>query len=128
MKGPSGAQRIILLAAAAVALSSCDKLVGPEVREVAGGYRLKRAGNPSQISLISPQESGGLIIDEIGWRKPIILARGSGSNYWEAINTDRAQHIRVSDSERNADPVYQTIAITSADAAWVEVQLNKRLW
>ena len=128
MNVPWRAPRIILLAAACLSLSSCDKLLGPELREIAGGYRLKRAGNPSQISLIAPQESGGLIIDEIGWRKPIILARGSGSNYWEAINTDRAQHIRVSESERNADPVYQTIAITSADAAWVEVQLNKRLW
>jgi hypothetical protein len=118
----------VAILAAFVCLGSCDALFGPDLRDIAGGYRLKRAGNPSQLSLIAPQETGGLIVDEIGWRKPIILARGSGSNYWEVINTDHAQHIRVSDAERQADPVYQTITITSAETAWMELHLNQRLW
>src|ERR1035441_475888 len=77
-----------------VCLCSCDNLFGPDLREIAGGYRLKRASNPDQFALTVPYESGGLIIDEIGWREPIIVARASGSEYWDVINTARAQHIR----------------------------------
>jgi hypothetical protein len=118
----------VAILAAFVCLCSCDKLFGPDVREIAGGYRLKRAGNPGQLSLIAPNEGGGLIIDEIGWRKPIILARGAGSDYWDVVNTDRAQHIRVSNAERQTNPVYQTITVTPAETAWTELQLNKRFW
>jgi hypothetical protein len=128
VKAHSGKAGGVAILAAFVCLSSCDALFGPDVREIAGGYRLKRAGNPSQLSLIAPHESGGLIIDEIGWRKPIILARGSGSSYWDVINTERAQHIRVSDAERQTDPVYQSIIITPAETAWDELHLNQRLW
>lgn len=50
-------------------LCSCDaNLFGPESRAIAGGYRLKRANNPNEFALIIPNEDGGLIIDEIGWR------------------------------------------------------------
>src|SRR6202171_6565642 len=116
------------LAALFVFLCSCgSKLFSPDTRQIAGGYRLKRAGDPSQFSLITPHEGGGLIIDEIGWRKPIIVARASGSEYWDVINTVRAQHIRVSDAERQSDPVYQSIQITQAETAWMELRLNKRL-
>jgi hypothetical protein len=111
-------------------LCSCDaaNLFAPDLREIAGGYRLKRAADPHRFSLITPHESGGLIIDEIGWRKPIIVARASGSEYWDVINTTRAQHIRVSDAERQSDPVYQSIQITAAETAWMELRLNKRVW
>lgn len=102
-----------------VCLCSCDNLFGPDLREIAGGYRLKRASNPDQFALTVPYESGGLIIDEIGWREPIIVARASGSEYWDVINTARAQHIRVSDQERKSDPVYQSIQIEPAQATLV---------
>lgn len=110
-------------------LCSCDaNLFGPDLREIAGGYRLKRTARPNQFSLITPHEGGGLIIDEIGWRKPIIVARASGSEYWDVINTARAEHIRVSDAERQSNPVYESIQITPAETAWMELRLNKRLW
>ena len=112
-----------------VCLCSCDSsLFSPDTRQIAGGYRLKRAGDPSQFSLIAPYEGGGLIIDEIGWRKPIIIARAAGSEYWDVINTERAQHIRVSEMERKGDPVYQSIEITPVDIAWMELRASKRLW
>ena len=110
-------------------LVSCDtKLFGPDSREIAGGYRLKRVGNPNQFALTIPNESGGLIIDEIGWRKPFILARASGSEYWDIINTARAQHTRVSDLQRKSDPVYQSIQIEAAELAWRNLNRHKRLW
>jgi hypothetical protein len=68
------------------------------------------------------------IIDEIGWREPIIVARASGSEYWDVINTARAQHIRVSDQQRKSDPVYQSIQIEPAQMAWRELDPRKRLW
>jgi hypothetical protein len=117
------------IAAVLVCLCSCHgNLLGPDLREIAGGYRLKRAGDPDQFALTIPYEDGGLIIDEIGWREPIILARASGSEYWDVINTARAQHIRVSDQQRKSDPVYQSIQIEPVLIAWRELNSSKRLW
>ena len=110
-------------------LCSCDgNLLGRESKELAGGYRLKRADNPNQFVLTIPNENGGLIIDEIGWHEPLIIARASGSQYWDVINTAHAQHTRVSDLERKSDPVYQSIQIRSAETAWKDLTWHKRLW
>jgi hypothetical protein len=52
---------------------------GSDSKEIAHRYRLKRIGNPSQFVLLAPYDTGGLIIEEIGWPKPFILARAFGS-------------------------------------------------
>jgi hypothetical protein len=112
-----------------VCLCSCEaNLFGPESREIAGGYRLKRADNHNRFALAIPNENGGLIIDEIGWREPFIAARASGSQYWEVINTAHAQRIRVSDVQRKSDPIYQSIQIKSAERGWKDLNRYKRLW
>ena len=112
-----------------VSLCSCDaNLFGPESREIAGGYRLKRVDNSNQFALTIPYEDGGLIIDEIGWQEPLIFARAFGSQYWDVINTARAQHIRVSDLQRKSDLISQSIQIKSAEIAWKELNRHKRLW
>ena len=110
-------------------LFSCDSdPFGPDSREIAGGYRLKRVGNPKQFALTIPYQSGGLIIDEIGWRKPFIMARASGSDYWEAINTARAQRISVSEQQRKSDSAYQSIPIVPVEEAWMKLDRRKRVW
>jgi hypothetical protein len=112
-----------------VCLCSCEaNLFGPDSREIAGGYRLKRADNYNRFALIIPNQSGALIIDEIGWREPFIAARASGSQYWEVINTAHAQRIRVSDLQLKSDPIYQSIQIKSPEIAWKDLNRNKRLW
>ncbi len=108
-----------------VCLNSCE---GPDTREIAGGYRLKRADNPDQFALTIPHENGGLIIDEIGWHEPLIIARGSGSEYWDLINTARAEHTRISDLQRKSDPAYQAIQIKTVEMAWEDLDRHKRLW
>jgi hypothetical protein len=112
-----------------VSLRSCDaNPFGPESREIAGGYRLKRVDNSNQFALTIPYEDGGLIIDEIDWHEPLIFARAFGSKYWDVINTARAQHIRVSELPRKSDPISQSIQIKSAETAWKELNRHKRLW
>jgi hypothetical protein len=112
-----------------ILLCSCDaNLFGREWKEIAGGYRLKRADNPNEFVLTIPNEGGGLIIDEIGWREPFILARASGSQYWYVINTAHAQRARVSDGQRKSDPIYQSIRIRPAETAWTSLNGHKRLW
>lgn len=112
-----------------VSLCSCDaNLFGPESREIAAGYRLKRVHNSNQFALTIPYEDGGLIIDEIGWQEPLIFARATGSQYWDVINTARAQHIRVSDLQRKSDPISQSIQIKPAEIAWEQLNRYKRLW
>jgi len=120
--------RVVLLALF-VCLPSCEwDPFGSDLREIAHGYRLKRIGNPGQFALLAPHDTGGIIIDEIGWRKPFIIARAAGSQYWDRIDTDRAEHIRISDSQRMADPNYRTIPVESADVAWNHLNKRKRMW
>ena len=112
-----------------VCLWSCDgDLFGSDSKEIAQGYRLKRIGNPSQFALLAPYDTGGIIIDEIGWRKPFIIARAVGSQYWDRIDTDRAEHIRISESQRMSNPNYRTIPVENADMAWNHLKPRKRIW
>jgi hypothetical protein len=51
-----------------VCLCSCEgDPFDSDSKEIAHGYRLKRIGNPSQFAFLAPYDTGGLIIDEIGW-------------------------------------------------------------
>ncbi len=119
--------RLLMIVAALCGLSSCDlDLLGVDLKEIAGGYQLKRADG--QFSVLVPRATGGPIIDEIGWHEPIILFRASGSEYWDAINTARAQHLRVSDKERKSDPLYLSITAEPAEAAWNHLERHKQRW
>ena len=102
-------------------------LFGANFKEIAGSYRLKRINGP-QFVFCLPRQDGGAIIDEIGWRRPFILFRDSGSQYWDLIDTAHAQHTRISDAERKSDPVLNSIQIEPAEAAWNRLQPHKRLW
>ncbi len=113
--------------AAFIFLCSCDlDLLGVDLKEIAGGYRLKRGDG--QFSLLAPRATGGPIIDELGWREPIIIARASGSDYWDVVNTARAQRTRLSDEQRKSDPQYQSIPIESAEKVWDRLDRHKQLW
>jgi hypothetical protein len=121
--------RIVLSGVILFVLSSCDRrFLADNLREIGGGYRIKRSGEPAQFALITPHESGGLIIDELGWSNPMIIARGSGSEYWDAIDTAHARHIRISDVTRKSDVVYQLIPVQPAGKAWEALNGQKRLW
>lgn len=120
--------RGIALVAFSIVLCSCDDLFGPDSRELAGGYGLRRVNDSNQIALTIPNRSGGIIIDEIGWREPFILARASGSDYWEAMNTARAQRLSISDRQRKSDPNYNSIQTEAAETAWAKLSRRKRLW
>ena len=106
-------------------------LVGCErfsTREIGAGYMLKRTNVDGHFVLIAPHDSGGLIIDEIGWAKPFIMARAAGSMYWDAIDTAHAQHLRISDEKRRTDPAYQLVQIGSAQSGWDRLEHNERSW
>jgi len=120
--------RVVFLALF-VCLWSCEgDLFGSDSKEVAHGYRLKRIGNPGQFALLAPYDTGGIIIDEIGWRKPFIIARAAGSQYWDRIDTDHAEHIRISDSELRSNPKYRTIPVENASMAWNQLNPRKGIW
>lgn len=121
--------RCALLIGVSLAVGSCEfDPFGPDQREIAGGYRLKRADNSTEFALTIPYQTGGLIVDEIGWRRPFIIARASGSDSWQAINTDRAQRFAISDQQRKTDPSYQSIPVESVEKAWPKLGRHKRLW
>lgn len=114
--------------ASVVCFAACDNLKGPESRQLAGGYRLKRVRGSNELALIIPQRSGGLIIDEIGWREPWIMARGTGSKYWEVINTARAERKLISDEELKADSTLNSIQTMDAETAWNSLNPDTRIW
>jgi hypothetical protein len=120
--------RALFLLGICTGLYACGDPFGPDSRELGGGYRLKRVGDPAQFALIIPHESGGLIIDEIGWYQPLIVARATGSKYWDAIDTSQARHTRISDAQRKLDSGYQKVEIEPVTKAWMRLQRNKRLW
>jgi hypothetical protein len=120
-----GAGSIVLLFF--VFLSACN-LFSPESRELGAGYRLKRVGDPPQFAFMIPHESGGIMIDEIGWHQPLIIARASGSEYWEVIDTSQSRHIRVSDADRKLDSAYQKVETEPVATAWNRLHRSKRLW
>jgi hypothetical protein len=112
-----------------VCLCSCeDYLFDSDSKQIAHGYRLKRIGNPSQYALLAPYDTGGLIIDEIGWHKPFILARAAGSEYWDRIDTDHAEHIRISEAQRQSNPDLQSIPIQDASVGWDQLKPHKPIW
>ena len=120
--------RVVFLALF-VFLGSCEgHLFDSGSKEIAHGYRLKRIGDPTQFALLAPYDTGGILIDEIGWRKPFIIARAGGSQYWDRIDTDHAEHIRISDTQRTSDPKYRTIPIENAEIAWNHLKPHKRIW
>jgi len=109
--------------------SACDsKFFGPETRELAGGYALKRGDDSNQIALTIPNRAGGIMIDEIGWREPFIIARAAGSDNWEAMDTAHARRVSISDHQRKSDINYQSIETESAEAAWAKLNRRKQLW
>jgi hypothetical protein len=119
----------VVFVALIVCLLSCEwDPFEADSREIAYGYRLKRIGNPGQFALLAPYDTGGMIIDEIGWRKPFIIARASGSEYWDRIDTDHAEHTRISDSQRTSNPDYRKIPVENADMAWNHLKPHKRIW
>ena len=101
---------------------------GPDQREIAGGYRLKRADNSGEFALTIPYQNGGLIVDEIGWHRPFIIARASGSDSWQVVNTDHARRFAISDQQRKTDASYQSIPVESVEKAWPKLGRHKRLW
>ena len=118
----------LMVVAALFSCCSCERLSAPESRELAGGYRLKRVRGSNDFALIIPHESGGQIVDEIGWRKPLIIARGNGSEYWEVINTARATHTRIRDDSLKADSTYQSIEVLPAEKAWEMLKPDSGVW
>jgi hypothetical protein len=115
----------IFFIVAALLLGSCGDYEG---RKLAGGYRLKRGDDGARFALIVTYGTGSLIIDEIGWQKPIIIARPAGSSDWIAINTDRARHSWISDKQRKSDEDYRGIATEPVAAAWNKINARNRLW
>lgn len=112
-----------------VYLCSCeDYLFDSDSKQIAHGYRLKRLGNSNQYALLAPYDAGGLIVDEIGWHKPFIIARAAGSEYWDRIDTDHAEHIRISDEQRMSNPDLRSIPIQDVGAAWNQLKPHKRMW
>jgi hypothetical protein len=120
--------RVVLLGLF-IFLWACEEdLFGFDSKQIAQGYRLKRIGHPSQFALLAPYETGSIIIDEIGWRKPFIIARAVGSQYWDRIDTDHGEHVRISDSQGMSNPNYRTIPVENADLAWNHLKPHKRMW
>src|SRR3954470_23875397 len=121
--------RCLLSLCFSVVLCSCDaNFFGPDTRELAGGYGLKRIDDSNRIALTIPNRAGGIMIDEIGWRQPFIIARTSGSDNWEAMDTAHARRISISDHQRKSDPNYQSIETASAETAWAKLNRHKELW
>jgi hypothetical protein len=114
--------------ACALFLCSCDvNLFG--WKAVAGGYWLDdwREGEPAYILFPPSDEPGQIRVQELGWKKPFILVRPEGSTAeWIVIDTRTKQRVTISDTQREADPIYRDIAVYPASEAWTRLRRTKQ--
>ena len=121
-------RRVVFLAGL-VCFCSCEgDPFDSNSKQIAHGYRLKRIGDSSQFAFLAPYDTGGLIIDEVGWRKPFILAGLLDLNTGTELILIVPNTFRITDAERRSDSRYRSIPIESAAIAWSHLERRKRIW
>jgi hypothetical protein len=98
-------------------LAGCDvDVFGLDWKRLGGGW------------LIPPHQRFGTLVVEIGWRKPLILARADGSNGWDVIDTATRKETTISDQQRKTDPTYRDIPVCRARDAWNQLKRYRSVW
>ena|SRR5260370_42592985 len=104
----------------ALLLSSCSNR-----RPLAAGLELSPTDR-SDLCAIFPWSIG---IDQIGWRKPLIIWHpGVFDAPWDVYDSSTGDHRQVTDAERLSDPRLREIAVMPAMAAWQKLDRRKQLW
>lgn len=110
-------------------LSSCDvDVFGLTWKQLAGGYRLVQSEVPNECGLVGPGESGGTLVSEIGWRKPLIIYKTRNADHWDVIDTATHSQIRISLSERTSNLTYRDIPTHQAEDAWRQLSRYRQQW
>jgi len=81
-----------------------------------------------QCGLIPPHERSGPVVAEIGWQKPLILARSGQHDSWHVIDTTIHKETKISDEKRRTDPTYHDITIYQARDAWNRLRRYRSFW
>src|SRR5690242_10896149 len=103
-------------------LCSCDvDLFGLDEKQIAKGYRLYRGEGMPDVGgrmyfLLLPGEHIGGLIDEVGWRKPLVVVRHGDK--WDAFDTTTNNQISFSDSDRKTDLRFRDIPSFTPEKAW----------
>jgi len=100
-------------------------------KQIAKGYRLYRGegmpdGGGEIYSLELPREQGGRVIDEIAWRKPLIIVRYGDK--WEVFDTRTRKQVSISDSDRKTDPQFRDIPSFAPKKAWEHLWRYHHQW
>jgi hypothetical protein len=110
-----------------VALGSCDvDVFGITWKQIGAGYQLVESEIPHACGVIAPGGKFGPLAGEIGWRKPFIIFRESGSKPWTVIDTRTRHETSIFEAQRASDPNYSNIPIYRADDAWHRLSRFKR--
>jgi hypothetical protein len=116
-----------------VSLCACDvDVFGLCEKQIARGYRLYHNGDripddsSDMYSLFLPDEDYGGVIDEVGWKKPLIIARYGDK--WDIFDTSTKQKVSISDSQRKSDPKFRDIPSFPPKEAWGKLRHWHRQW
>ena len=120
-------KRVMLAFLALTCLVGCDvDLFGLDWKRLGGGYFLVLAEQDDACALIAPHESGGSLVTQIGWRRPIILSRSNDS--WDVLDTTTGKHAKISEEQRQNDLAYRNIPVYPARTAWARLKRYESLW
>jgi hypothetical protein len=70
----------------------------------------------------------GSFVEQLGWRKPLIISRGESSRSWDVIDTSTGKQFAISNEQRRADPAYRDIPTLDASEAWAQLKHWRRQW
>src|SRR4051812_21675715 len=100
-------------------VAACDiDPFGRTKKKIGSGYCLVVGDTGHEYAVMAPGSSGGTVIDEIGWRKPYIIARPEGDRRWQLFDTSKRTSRYISDEERRSDSLLRDIQPMSANDAW----------
>jgi hypothetical protein len=109
-------------------LTGCDvDLFGTNSKKLGGGYSLALSEIDGQCGLIPPKREFGPLVDAVGWKEPIILARPVARKAWGVIDTTTRKEMQISDEQRMSDPVYREIPLYRAGDAWKRLKRDRSL-
>ena len=120
---------LLLSAAVLFLICGCDFGDVSQQKVIVDGYRLNMADDGT-FAVFPKGSSAGLVITQIGWRKPYIVAADEHGLYeiFDTSNHGKWEPRFFSADQVRADPRVRDIQLISAEDAWKQLDPEGSQW